>query len=685
MTDRTNVSTEEAPRPPHAVTAAEGRGVPGRLWSHRIVGLTALIWSAFHLSLASFLILDSVAVRALHLGFALVITFLAYPMVKRPGRGILSKLSSPDRMRPFDLFVAVIAFVSAIYIVLDYEGLSVRQGDPAARDILVGILLLAVLLEAARRVVGPALPVISIVFLLYALYGNHLPDFLAFRGVSLDRLIGQMTMSTEGVYGIPLDVSANVVFLFVLFGAMLEKAGAGRYFIRLALSLLGRFRGGPAKAAVLGSGLTGMVSGSSIANVVTTGTFTIPLMKKVGYPPKKAAAVEVAASTDGQLMPPVMGAAAFIIAEYVNVSYLAVIKAAFIPAVVSYMALLYITHVEACKLGIEGMAREDVPRFREVFPTGVQFLIPIAVLLVELIYFRHSPQMSVFRAIVALVLVMLIQCPLESVRSGGSVISGIKRVMEVLVESMIAGGRNMVAVAVATACAGIIVGTVTLGLGGLVTEIIDQLSFGNLYAMLLITALACLVIGMGLPTTATYIVMASLTAPALVSLGEASGLVVPLIAAHLFCFYFGILADDTPPVGLAAYAAAAIAQSDPIPTGIQSFLYDLRTAILPFMFIFNHELLLIGVTGVFQGALILAASIIGAWAFVSATQGWFVTANRWYEIPFFLAVTLLMLRPDSLEWWLGLPHRYYSYVFGAALYGVLYWRQRSRSGQARHA
>jgi TRAP transporter 4TM/12TM fusion protein len=379
-----------------------------------------------------------------------------------------------------------------------------------------------------------------------------------------------------------------------------------------------------------------------------------------------------------------MGAAAFIIAEYVNVPYLAVIKAAFIPAMVSYLALLYITHVEACKLGIEGMSPEEVPRFRKVFPTGVQFLVPIAMLLVELIYFRHSPQMSVFRAIVVLVLVMLIQYPLESVRQGSSILQGIKRVVTVLAESMIAGGRNMVAVAVATACAGIIVGIVTLGLGGLVTEIIDQLSRGNLYAMLLITAFACLIIGMGLPTTATYIVMASLTAPALVSLGEANGLVVPLIAAHLFCFYFGILADDTPPVGLASYTAAAIAGSDPIPTGIQGFLYDIRTAILPFMFIFNHDLLLIGVTSVLQGALILTASTIGAWAFVSATQGWFVTSNRIYEIPLFLAVTLMMLRPDLLEWLLGLPHKYYSFVVGAALYGMLYFLQRSRSRRTRY-
>jgi TRAP transporter 4TM/12TM fusion protein len=622
MTEQTNASTDEDSRNAAAPRTGVTQQTWGReSWSYWTIGLIAMGWSVFQLSLASFLVLDSVAIRALHLGFAMLITFLAYPALKRSRRGIPAVFTDSSRIYLLDVVVAIAAFLAAIYIFLDYEGLSYRQGAPLDRDIFMGILLLVLLLEGARRVVGPALPIISIVFLLYALYGNHLPDFLAFKGVSLNRLMGQMTMSTEGVYGIPLDVSANVVFLFVLFGAMLERAGAGHYFIQLALSLLGRFRGGPAKAAVLGSGLTGMVSGSCIANVVTTGTFTIPLMKKVGYPAKKAAAVEVAASTDGQLMPPVMGAAAFIIAEYVNVPYLAVIKAAIIPAMVSYMALLYITHVEACKLGIEGMSREEVPRFTEIFPTGLQFLIPIAVLLVELIYFRHSPQMSVFRAIVVLALVVLIQYSLESVRDGSSAWSGVKRALIVFVESLMAGGRNMVAVAIATACAGIIVGVVTLGLGGLITEVIDQLSGGNLYAMLFITAVACLIIGMGLPTTATYIVMASLTAPALVSLGEANGLIVPLIAAHLFCFYFGILADDTPPVGLASYTAAAIARSEPIPTGIQGFLYDIRTAILPFMFIFNHDLLLIGVTSVLQGTLIFVTATVGAWAFVSATQG----------------------------------------------------------------
>lgn len=647
-------------------------------WSRYAVAAIALSWSVFQLGIASVIIVDSVAIRAIHLAFALAIVFLVYPVFRKPRARLPASLSRKDRIGPVSAVLALIAALAALYIVLDYAGLSMRQGRPLMRDLIVGVILIVLLLEAARRSVGPALPIISIVFLLYALYGNKLPYFLAFRSVSLERLLGQMTMSTEGIYGIPLDVSANIVFLFVLFGALLEKAGAGAYFIQLSLSLLGRFRGGPAKAAVLASGLTGMVSGSSIANIVTTGTFTIPLMKKVGYPPKKAAAVEVAASTDGQLAPPIMGAAAFIIAEYVNITYLEVVKAALVPALVSYIALVYITHVEACKMDIRGMDPDETPRFREVFVSGIHFLVPIAVLVFELVYFRHSAQTAVFRAICVLVVIMVFQFPIAARLAGQPILSGIKTAFFSILSGLVAGGRNMVSVAIATACAGIIVGVVTLGLGGLITEIIDVLSGGSLYAMLFITAVACLIIGMGLPTTATYIVMASLTAPAMVAVGQAEGLVVPLIAAHLFCFYFGILADDTPPVGLASYAAAAIAKSEPIPTGLQGFAYDIRTAILPFMFIFNHELLLIGVDSVAYALLVIVTASVGAMAFVSATQGWFVTVNRWYEIPVFLVITLIMMRPDIIARWIGYDSSYPSFALGAVLCLLLYVVQRRR-------
>ena len=645
-----------------------------------VIPVIGVIWCFFQLSIASWWILDTVFIRAIHLGFAMLIVYLNYPVFKETRLG-LKFLSIKDRIPPWDFVVAIIACFSAVYIAVDYYGVTHRAGAPITRDIVVGLILLVLLLEAARRVIGPALSVIALFFCIYAFFGPYMPDVIAFKGVSLSRFMGQITMSTEGIYGIPLDVSATIVFLFVLFGSMLEKAGAGHYFIQLALSILGGFKGGPAKAAVMGSGFTGLVSGSSIANIVTTGTFTIPLMKKVGYPPTKAAAVEVAASTDGQLAPPIMGAAAFIIAEYVNVPYLEVIKAAAVPAFASYAALFYITHIEASKLGLRGLSRSELPNFFKTLLSGIHYLIPITMLLYELIIVRHSPELAAFNAIWVMAIIMLLQLPVKAYLNKEPIIPAIKASIVQIFSAMAAGARNMCSVALATAAAGIIVGVVARGLGGLITEVIDVLSGGNIFLLLVITAVASLIIGMGLPTTATYIVMASLTAPVIVEVGGYMDFIVPLMSAHLFCFYFGILADDTPPVGLAAYAAAAIAKSPPIPTGLQGFMYDIRTAILPFMFIFNSDLILHNINSWIQGLLIFAMACVGNFAFASATQGWFVARNKFYEIPLFLFVTLNLMRPDLIARWIGLPHgqRYWTYLIGLALFGVLYLMQRPRS------
>ena len=648
-----------------------------------VIPTIAVAWSFFQLSIASWLILDSTFIRAIHLGFALLIVFLNYPFFKKPRFG-LKFLSATDRIPISDYIIAIVAAFSAIYIAIDYVGLSTRYGAPITRDIVIGLGLTVFLLEASRRVIGPALPVIAILFCGYAFLGPYMPAVIAFKGVSMNRFVGQMTMSTEGIYGIPLDVSATIVFLFVLFGAMLDKAGAGRYFIQLALSLLGGFKGGPAKAAIVGSGLTGMVSGSSIANIVTTGTFTIPMMKKVGYPATKAAAVEVAASTDGQLAPPIMGAAAFIIAEYVNVPYIQVVKAAAVPAFASYAALFYIVHIEASKLGLKGIPRAELPVFFKTLIGGSYFLIPIGMLLYELIIARHSPELAAFRSIWVMGILMLLLGPVKAHLNKQPIAPAFKQSIIDIFSALAAGARNMVAVALATAAAGIIVGVVALGLGGLITQIIDVLSMGNIYLMLVITAVASLIIGMGLPTTATYIVMASLTAPAIVTIGGNQDWIVPLMSAHLFCFYFGILADDTPPVGLAAYAAAAIAKSPPIATGIQGFMYDIRTAILPFMFIFNGDLILHNIYSWPQGILIFVMACIGNFAFASATQGWFVARNKFYELPLFLCVTFILMRPDAVSSWVGLPHdqRYWVYPIGLALFGLLYLLQRPRIPKA---
>jgi TRAP transporter 4TM/12TM fusion protein len=644
-----------------------------------IIPTVAVAWSFFQLSIASFWVLDSTYTRAIHLGFAMFIVFLNYPTLKKTRFG-LKFLSATSRIPVFDFIIATVAALSALYIAIDYTGITMRYGQPNTRDIVMGLVLTVLLLEAARRVIGPALPVIAGLFIFYAFMGPYMPDLIAFKGVSMNRFVGQMTMSTEGIYGIPLDVSATIVFLFVLFGAMLDKAGAGQYFIRIALSLLGGFKGGPAKAAVMGSGLTGLVSGSSIANIVTTGTFTIPLMKKVGYPGTKAAAVEVAASTDGQLAPPIMGAAAFIIAEYVNVPYVEVIKAAAVPAFASYAALFYITHIEASKLGLRGIPRKELPPFFKTLFAGAHYLVPIVMLLWELIVERHSPELAAFNAIWVMALIMLFQRPVQALSRREPIGPAIKQSFFDIFGALANGARNMVSVALATAAAGIIVGVVALGLGQLITAIIDTLSGGNIFLMLVITAITSLVIGMGLPTTATYIVMASLTAPAIVDIGAMNDFIVPLMSAHLFCFYFGILADDTPPVGLAAYAAAAIAKSPPIATGIQGFMYDIRTAILPFMFIFNSDLILHNVNSWPQGILIFLMACVGNFAFASATQGWFVARNKIWEMPLLLAVTLSLMRPDLIASLTGIPYeqRYWTYLIGLVLYGLIYLMQRPR-------
>jgi TRAP transporter 4TM/12TM fusion protein len=647
-------------------------------WDRYIIPTIAVIWCLFQLSIASWLLIDTVIIRAIHLGFAMLIAFMSYPALKKPRKGFWSFLSTRTRIPIFDYIMALLGCFSALYIWLDYVGMASRQGAPITRDLVIGMGLVIILLEAARRVVGPGLTVIAGMFTLYVFFAEHMPEFMAFKSSSFGKYVGKMSMQTEGIYGIPLDVSATIVFLFVLFGTMLEKAGGGRFFINLALSMLGRFKGGPAKAAVVGSGLTGLVSGSSIANIVTTGTFTIPLMKKIGYTPIKSAAIEVAASTDGQIAPPIMGAAAFIIAEYLNVPYLAVIKAAAIPAFVSYASLFFIVHVEASKAGLRGLTKEETPKFFATLLGGLHYLLPIGVLVYELTVPRHSPELAAFRAIIAMFFVMLFQEPIKRHLRKEPIGPGFKESLKEIVGAMAAGGRNMVTVAIATAAAGIIVGVVTMGIGGIITEVVEVLSMGNIFLLVVITAFASLILGMGLPTTATYIVMAALTAPIIVSVGADNGFIVPLMAAHLFCFYFGILADDTPPVGLAAYAAAAIAKSPPIPTGIQGFLYDIRTALIAIMFIFNHDLILHGINSWSIAILIFTMACIGNFAFAAATQGWFTYKNVWYELPILLSIPLIMMQPHYVAKWLGMSSHYMVWPIGLVLFTGVYVNQVRR-------
>lgn len=644
-----------------------------------LVMVTALClgWSLFQLGVASFITVDAWRARIIHLAFAIAIAFLVFPAKKR-SRAI-------DYIPWHDWALAAMGALSVMYIIFDFDGLAARPGAPLARDIAVGAAGVILLLEATRRALGAGLAVIAGVFIVYSLLGPALPDMIAHRGYSINRVIDHQFLTTEGIFGVPLGVSAAYVFLFVLFGSMLERAGAGKYFIDLSYSLLGRFRGGPAKAAILSSGLTGMVNGSSVANTVTTGTFTIPLMKKVGYPPEKAGAIEVAASTDGQLMPPIMGAAAFIIAEFLGITYMEVVRAAIIPAMASYLTLFYISHLEALKLGLKGAPKEDIPRFLPTFLAGAHYLIPVAALIISLMVLKQSPVAAAFNAITILMALMVAQALASALARGNPAGPALLAAFSGIYNGLISGARNMVGIGLATAAAGIIVGTVTLtGLGLRIVEVVEALSMGSLPLMLLITAIACLLLGMGLPTTATYIVMATLTAPIIVTLAQEAGFAIPLIAAHLFVFYFGILADDTPPVGLCAYAAAGIAGSDPVRTGIQSFTYDIRVALLPFMFVYNHEILLIGVTGLGHGLFVFASTVLGMYAFASATQGYSFRRLSAPERILFLLVTVALINPHLLNAAFALPHAYYYSALGLAFYAALAARQMGggRGGEA---
>lgn len=656
----------------------------GRLRNKRsvdrsVIGIVSIAWALFQLTLPRFIILDSITIRAIHLAFAIALVFLTIPLAKQKGE--IKFLNAKTYVPLLDYILAIGACCAVLYIVFDWTGISMRAGIPNARDIVMSIVLILIVFESSRRVIGLPLVTIAILFTLYAFFGPYMPGIFALRGVSLEKYLSQVALSTEGIYGIPLDVSANTVFLFVLLGAMLERGGAVHFFNDLAISLLGKYKGGPAKAAVVASGLTGLVSGSSIANVVTTGTFTIPLMKKVGYPGKIAAATEVAASTNGQLMPPIMGAAAFIIAEYLSIPYLDVVKAAAIPAFVSYFALFYITHLEASKLGMRGLSKPDIPQFLVVLRGGFYYLVPLFVLIYELMVLRHTPKLAAFNAIVILILIIFIREIARAVKNNTGIFKGLILAFVTIGKGLIAGSRNMLSVALATACAGIVVGIVTMGIGSMIVQIVEILSAGNIFLLLLITAIASLVIGMGLPTTATYIVMASITVPVIITLGARSGIAyIPAIAAHLFCFYFGILADDTPPVGLAAYSAAAIAKSPPIPTGVQGFIYDLRTGIIPFMFVFNAELVLFGINSLAQALLIFGMAVFGAFAFTNAVQGWFLVKNKWYEIPLFLIASLILFYPALVTKMFNLDYnlRYYMYFLGMAVYGLSYLVQKAR-------
>ncbi|MCH4562493.1 TRAP transporter permease [Halomonas sp. EGI 63088] len=705
-------------------------GTPGKL----LLGIAAA-WSLFQLWIASplpfvlrFGVFSATEARSIHLAFALFLAYMAYPALKRSPR---------DRIPVQDWVLAAAAAFCGAYMFMFYEQLSQRPGAPILQDVIIGVAGILLLLEATRRALGPPLMIIASIFIIYSLAGPYMPGVLAHRGVSLFGLINHQWLTTQGVFGIALGVSTSFVFLFVLFGALLDKAGAGNYFIKVAFSMLGHYKGGPAKAAVVASGMTGLISGSSIANVVTTGTFTVPMMKRVGFSAEKAGAVEVASSVNGQIMPPVMGAAAFLMVEYVGISYVEVIKHAFLPALISYIALIYIVHLEALKAGLQGLQSSNPPKplIRKVVgflggllmmmvvalvvyyglgwlkpllgdatpwvvavvltavyvgllkvasgypelelddptepifklpqtkPTvmvGLQYILPVILLIWCLMVERLSPGLSAFWATMFMIAIIVTQRPVTALFRGRSDLAAdIREGLMDLWNGLVTGARNMIGIGIATATAGIIVGAVSqTGVGLVLADVVEILSMGNLMLILLFTAVLSLILGMGLPTTANYIVVSALLAPVIVQLGEQNGLLVPLIAVHLFVFYFGIMADVTPPVGLASFAAAAVSGGDPIRTGFQAFYYSLRTAALPFLFIFNTDLLLIEVT-VLQGIVVFVVATIAMLIFAAATQGFMITRSRWYESILLLVVAFALFRPG---FWMDMIHDPYQSI-----------------------
>ncbi|WP_156924120.1 TRAP transporter permease [Halonatronum saccharophilum] len=618
------------------------------------VTIIAAAMSLFHLYTAGFGVLLDLKQKAVHLAFVLVLIFLLYPTSE--------KYKDSKKVFYLDVVLAFLGFVISMYLVVNYEALVGRAGVYTTLDRTMSILAILLVLEATRRVVGWELPAISVIFLGYAYFGPHMPGMLAHRGYSLSRIGSHMYFTDQGIFGIPLGVSATFVFLFLLLGSFAEKTGLGELFIDLAMALTGKTAGGPAKAAVLSSGLMGSISGSSVGNTVTTGSFTIPLMKSIGYKPHFAAAVEAAASTGGQIMPPIMGAAAFIMAEFVGVPYVAIAKAAILPALLYYLAVGFMVHFEAKRLGLQPMPKERIPKVKDVLKRRGHMAIP----LVTIFYYLFRGYTPLRAAFVGIVLAYLLSFWKKDTRMS------FKELLDVLEK----GARSALGVAIACACVGFIVGVTTLtGLGLQLATLTVSLAGGSLFLALFYTMIACTILGKGLPTTATYIVLASMAAPALVELG------VPVLAAHLFVLYFGVVADLTPPAALAAYAGAGIAEANPFKTGITAIKLAAAGFVVPFAFAYSPQLLLIDpafIEGLDSASAagpnflsiitIVGTSIFSIVALSGGILGYFKRKTTGVERMLLLVSALTLLIPD-----------WRSDIIGVVILASIYFMQKSES------
>lgn len=585
------------------------------MWA-KIIALICVCFSLFQLYTAAFGVYPAQIQRGTHLAFALALIFLLYPAT---GKG------SRSSMNPMDVIFAVLGSFVGAYLVANYKSIVLRGGLPTTADLIVAGVTVLLVLEAARRVIGSPISIIAIVFILYAYFGPHIPGMLGHRGFTTKRILNHLYMTTEGIFGLPLGVSATFVYLFILFGAFLHKSGLGKFFIDLALAATGHTVGGPAKVAVLASGLFGTISGSSVANVVTTGTFTIPLMKSIGYPAHFAGAVEAAASTGGQLMPPIMGAAAFVMSEFIGIPYATIAIAAALPAVLYYLAVGLMVHMEALRLGLKGLPKESLPDPKKVIREGGHLLIPLGIIIYMLVS-GYTPLRSALVCIISTVVVAMVR------KSTRLKLSDILQALE-------DGARSALGVAAACAAAGIIIGIVTLtGLGLKMANGIIALAGGSFFFTLFLTMIASIILGMGLPTTAKYIILAAMAAPAIQKFG------VPPLAAHMFILYYGIIADLTPPVALAAYAGAGIAGANPMKTGWTSLRLAIAAFLIPYIFCYNPSLLLIDTTAM-EIVLVSVSALMGAFCLaVSGAGFWYVPLSMIERVVVF-AGALMLIKP----------------------------------------
>ncbi|MGE4589086.1 MAG: TRAP transporter permease [Acidaminococcaceae bacterium] len=585
------------------------------IWN-KIIVFICIAFATFQIYTAVFGVLDAHLQRAIHLAFGFTLIFLLYP-----ARSSWSKTS----MNWFDVLLAILGACSALYIVVFYQELVLRAGFNTETDFIVGLIGTVLVFEAARRVVGWPMIIVAALFILYALIGPYIPGMLAHRGVSLQELVGHLFYTTEGIFGIPMGVSSTFIYLFILFGAYLEATGLGKFFIDLANAVAGWAAGGPAKVAVLSSGLMGTVSGSSVANVAGTGSFTIPMMKRLGYRPEFAGAVEAAASTGGQLMPPVMGAAAFLMAEFVGVPYMTVVKAAVIPALLYYTGVWLGVHYEAKKCGLKGIPREELPKFKELFFEKGHLAIPL-IIIVYLLVTGYTPMRA---ALFAIGLSLVCSCLRKSTRIG----------FKDVIDGLVNGSKGVLGVLIACATAGIIIGVVTkTGVGLKMATVLLDLAGGKLLPAMFFTMITSLILGMGVPTTANYVITSTIAAPALVQMG------IPVLSAHMFAFYFGIVADVTPPVALAAYAGAGISGANPLRTGVVAAKLAIAAFIVPYIFVLSPEILMIN--GTTSGILIATVTaLIGMWGISIAMIGFCIKKTNLLQRLLFFFGGLLLIDP----------------------------------------